>query len=524
MSHADSAVPPGMAAALSLDHVSKTFGMHRALRDVTATFPAGSITGLLGENGSGKSTLIKILSGYHQPDTGARIGIRGRELTQPIRPLAARNAGLRFVHQDLGLVLTMSIVDNMCFANGYRAASIISPTKRTRDRAATKEALRSFDIAAEPDTVVGSLSVADRTMVAIARAFHQDDGHADRRIMVLDEPTATLAESEVKRVLSAVSMVRESGGTVIYVTHRVDEVMTVADRVVVLRDGSVVAQESLAEKSGNDVVHLVLGRELPRRSPVGGPQIAGRRLLLECNEVSSKRLRGVSLRLHEGEILGVAGLGGSGKSELGRIVAGAQSFSGGTMRLAGRPYRPRSPSEALESKVALAPEDRMSQGIIAAFSVRANWSLAALATVRSGIWLNHKAERRKADAAAERYDIRFRRSDQPAGELSGGNQQKVVLAKCIATNPSILILDEPTQGIDVGAKWQILEIVRELSKTGVGVMILSSEDAELEQIAHTVIVLDRGVVRGRLTGEDISANRIARLKILEPAIDRQVQQ
>jgi ribose transport system ATP-binding protein len=493
---------------LTLRGVSKVFGAQRALDDVSIEIMPGRVTALLGQNGSGKSTLIKILAGFYAPEPGAELTIAGRPIELPARAQEVHDAGVRFLHQDLALVPDFSISDNFALANGYPTRHGFARIGQRRFDREIGAILREFGVDASPSTKVSRLAPAERTMVAIARAFGA--GESAGRIIVLDEPTASLPETEVERIFEALRAATAAGAAAIYVSHRIDEVRRIADDVLVLRDGRLVAAQELGGMGNADIVSLILGRRLEEMPSVSrlGAEAADKDVVLRAQGIQGRLLRDVSFDLHRGELLGVTGLLGCGRSELARMLAGAQTMHTGHLELDGREIRPRNPAEALAAHIAYIPQDRHTDGAIGEMTLRENLTLPTL----NEHWSRgHISRRSEVAAAAEmigRFDIRPPLPDRKMANLSGGNQQKAILARCIATRPKLIVLDEPTQGVDAGAKQEIGTVVLELAEEGTGIVLCSSDYAELASLSTRVLVLDRGRVVAELAGDSISEDRL----------------
>jgi ribose transport system ATP-binding protein len=512
--------------ALRLESINKAFGDSRVLRDVSLELGAGKVVALLGENGSGKSTLIKILSGYYDSSPGSRIIVAGDELAQPMTPERAHAAGLRFVHQDLGLVESMSIADNVCFAAGYSAPLVGAIAKRATLRH-VKDAIARFGLNLDPRTLVADLSPAQRTMVAIARALDERREGVTPRVLVLDEPTASLPASEVGTVFDTIRRVTDAGGTVLYVSHRIDEVLEIADELIVLRDGKIITHLPVGDLTHDEVVALLLGRALervPRRSDSDRAAAEdGSRVVLRLDDVSGRIVQNLDLELREGEILGIGGLSGCGRSELVRLIAGAQPLTGGTMRLRDAPYRPSAPRDAIRSGVTYVPEDRRNHGCIGPLSLRQNITILSYRSFASPFWIDKGKEKREVTSLVREFDIRPPDLTRPIGKFSGGNQQKAVLAKSLRVGPAVLLLDEPTQGIDVGAKNDIGSRILDLARGGMAVVLASSEASELAALCDRLVILDRGRIKTVLTSDQLTPDEVtyATLGASEAAIAAQ---
>jgi ribose transport system ATP-binding protein len=502
--------PGSPATGLVIQAMSKTFVGTRALKDVSAHFPQGKITALLGQNGSGKSTLIKILAGFYHPDEGGRVLVNGQELPLPVHPRQAHGAGLRFLHQDLGLVQDLSVADNFSLVNGFGAG----PVSLIRDRAhhrKVKSVLDRLSINVSPAAPVKSLTPTERTMIAIARAMADEmlADSATASVLILDEPTASLPASEVDEVFRALRYAREAGATVIFVSHRLDEVVRLADHLVVLRDGEVVADEAMSELTESDIVHRILGHELEEAAAhqertAGDP-------VIEARSLSGSRLRGVDVTIRAGEIVGVTGLLGCGRSELARLLTGAQQPAGGELLVNGKPATFSSPRDAIAAGIVCVPQDRRNQGCIPALSVRHNITLSDVGSFFQAGVLRQDRERAEVRAVIEQFDIRPAQSERPMAQLSGGNQQKAVIAKWTRLEPRVLVLDEPTQGVDIGAKNEIAVIITALAERGVAIVVGSSDFDELVGLCDRVLVLNRGDLVADVPRRQLSEARLTLL-------------
>lgn len=499
-------------AAVVVRGMHKSFGDAQVLRDLKFEIGRGKVVALLGENGSGKSTIIKILSGFYQASPGGYIAVGGEEITGTMTPAKAHAAGLRFVHQNLGLVESMSIGDNVAFATGYGSLKV-GAIKRKATVARVRERLDRLGLTWHPDTPVSALSPAQRTMVAIARVLG-DPAVETPSVLVLDEPTAALPAGEVAQVFDAIRRVTSDGGAVLYVSHRIDEVLEIADEVIILRDGVIVAQREAAGLTHEEIVSLLLGRELaksaPRRSEDETKAVeSGENYVLEVQGLSGTIVKDLTFDIHAGEILGIGGLAGCGRSELARLLTGAQLPQSGSIALAGVEYRPRSPRDALRSGVSYVPEDRRNHGCIGPMPVQHNLTLSDLKSISTGPTLRKQKERSEAKELIARFDIRPTDPMHPIGKLSGGNQQKAVLAKALRVGPRILVLDEPTQGIDIGARAEIASLVLTLASEGLTVILASSDASELAALCDRLIILDRGHMRQILERPHITEDEIA---------------
>jgi ribose transport system ATP-binding protein len=497
--------------ALSVRQLRKSFGTSTALADVDLDVLPGHVHALLGENGSGKSTLIKIISGYHRPDSGT-VGIGGAALPFG-NPDAARTMGARFVHQNLGLVHSLSVLDNLMLQRGFptRFATI----RRREAREAAAEALAAVSLNVSLDALVGDLTAAERTGVAIARAFSRDSRSVPR-LLVLDEPTATLPEREVSKLLAITrAAAREAG--VLYVTHRLDEVFEIAEVVTVLRDGRVHARTPVAGLTRPALVKQLVGNELTEVSRqsstlpgTGGP------VVLDARGITTSILRDVSLRVRAGEIVGVAGITGSGRETVCSAVFGAVAREAGQVLVGGTPLPDGRPQSSIAAGVAMIPADRERYGAIFSLTARENLTVTRLQPHwRRGL-VRKRSERQECSRWFHDLDIRPPRGYELAfGSFSGGNQQKLLFAKWLRTRPKALLIDEPTQGVDIGAKAALHGRILQAARDGTAVLVSSADTDELAALCNEVVVLQWGTVVARLSGPDVTQGTIAHACIAE---------
>ena len=474
-------MPPPL---LRLHGIEKSFPGVRALRGVALEVRAGEVLALLGENGAGKSTLIKIMSGVYQPDAGV-IEVDGTPRALP-GPDAARAAGVATIYQELLLFPELSVAENVFMGHAPRGrAGLDWQAMRSR----TRRLLASLDIHdLHPDATVGTLSVGNRQRVEILRALSQD-----ARVLIMDEPTAALAEHDVKRLFDIVRRLRARGVGIVYISHRMDEIFALADRVTVLRDGEYVGTREVAATDTAELVEMMVGRRIDSLFPkvevaIGAP-------VLEVRGLSRlPRTREVSLTVRAGEIVGLAGLVGSGRTELAQTIFGVTPATSGAILIGGKTVACRSVPEARGHGIAYVPEDRATQGLVRPMSVAENMSMAVLGAVSRAGFLDDAAERRLADEYVARFGIRTAGINTPALKLSGGNQQKIVLGKWLATRPRVLILDEPTRGIDVGAKAEIHRLMGELAAQGLAILMISSELPEVLGMSDRMLVMRDGAL------------------------------
>jgi ribose transport system ATP-binding protein len=481
---------------LEVARLSKTFPGQRALDDVALRIHAGEIYGLIGHNGSGKSTLIKVLAGYHSADPGERILVRGA----PYDIGTARH-GLAFIHQDLGLVESLNTVDNLALGRGYQ-------TRRGRidwrtQRRLAAQSIAAFGGAFDIDVPVRAISPGDRTIVAIARAFR--DTEPAGRVLVLDEPTAALHAEEVEKLFTAVRAFAEQGGGAMFVSHRLREVLSLADRVGVLREGRLVAEHDTARLDEATLAEAMIGRALEN---VGlTPPPVREDVVLRVRNLGGARIEALDLDVHGREIVGVTGLHGSGREEIGSLLFGAAPRVAGDVELHGRSVPAGSPAAAIDAGMAYVPADR-GHAVTGAHSVRENMTIARLSTVAPRGRIRQRAERREVAGWIERLGVMPSDPERPAGTLSGGNQQKVVLARWLRTEPKVLILDEPTNGVDVGAKAAVHQIILGAARNGTAALVCSTDADELETLCDRVLVMRDGRIAAQLHGGAVTERRI----------------
>jgi ribose transport system ATP-binding protein len=490
--------------AVACEDLSISFGATKALKSVTTGFERGKITALLGMNGSGKSTLIKILAGIYRPGPGSRITIAGSTIAGHLTPQRSHALGMRFLHQEVGLVEALTVSDNFALTGRFKAPFALGPIVQREQDDFVAQVLQRFDLPVHPQSKVADLSPTLRTMVGMARAFQHSGDDEDvfaRNVLVLDEPTASLPSDEVHAVMATVERLRDHGGTVIYVSHRTEEVKRLADNLVVLRDGEVVVEEAVAHLQIPDIVTRVVGKSIAAKEPRQNDLTAAP-VVFEVNTLHGTRLRDVNLEIRAGEILGVAGLVGCGRSELIRLLSGAQRPTQGTMELKGKLYHPTHPATAVKRGVVSVPQDRRAEGCILGMATTDNLTMGSLNTFYKGGLLRLKSESLSAQGLAETYRVKAGDIRSPISTLSGGNQQKVVIARAASKATEVLLLDEPTQGVDALAKQEIWNIIRGFAATGKAVIVASTDFDEFVGLCDRVIVLDRGVIAASAEGPD----------------------
>jgi ABC-type sugar transport system ATPase subunit len=487
----------------------KSFGGVQALKGAGLDLRAGEVHGLVGANGAGKSTLIRILAGLDRPDSG-RIEIDGHPIVID-NPHRATALGLGFIHQELALVPRMNALENIMLGAPKESRLGMLSWRAVAER--VKPIAERAGIAFPLDSSISRLSTAERWLVSICRALVREC-----RLIVMDEPTASLSVHEVERLFAIIRELSKANVAVLYVSHRLDEITALCHRVTVFRDGQSVMQADRDRLTRRDLVEAIVGGAVhaPERGPARPRDGA---LVLEIRDVRRRpHLRGASLDLHAGEVLGLGGLVGAGRSELVRILFGADQAEGGTVTFEGRPFAPRSPAAAMKAGVALIPEERRTEGLILNKSIAFNFGLANLQRLRvaPALPLIKMSQRGKlATAMMQQLQVKAPHAETPVGRLSGGNQQKVVIGKWLSRRPRVLILDEPTRGVDIGARAEIHRLIRNLAAEGVAVMVISSEAEELPEVCDRVLVMADGRVVKELAGSEMTRANIVQASYSE---------
>jgi ABC-type sugar transport system ATPase subunit len=489
---------------LQITGLSKSFGATRALNDAALDINPGEIHALVGQNGSGKSTLIKTLAGYHTPDPGSAALIGG----EPFDLGHTVPDGLRFVHQDLGLVLELNAMDNLALHGGFARGAAGRVRWREQEQQ-TRRVLARFGVDLDIHRPLAAATPVERTVVAIAAALQ--GWHGGRGVLVLDEPTAVLPHDEVERLFAMVREVRSAGTSVLYVSHRLDEIFELADRVTVLRGGRVIATHQVADLDAGRLASLMVGEEVDPdyRAPVAARPDAP--VVLEARDVHGRWLRGVDLDVHRGEILGIAGLAGAGVLELPYVIAGsAQHAVSGRIRLPDQSAEWTDAADARDLGIPLVPADRTREGIVAEFAVSENLSLSVLARLGRRGRLDARAEADFVARWTQRLGVVTAGPDAPISTLSGGNQQKVVVARCLARDPAVLVLCEPTAGVDIGTRVAIYDLIAELARNGLTVLVSSSDAGDVLAMCTRVVVLRSGRVAAELGGDGLTEHALVR--------------
>jgi ribose transport system ATP-binding protein len=484
---------------LQVQNISKRFGGVQALHDASLEVRAGEVHALVGENGAGKTTLINVLGGIVQRDSGQVIW-QGQEVAFE-KPAEAQQSGIAIIHQELATIPALSIMENVYMGRMEARGGWIN---WGRMEAATRKVTDQVGLDVSPRATVSSLTISQRQLVEIAKALA-----ADARLMIMDEPNSSLTDRETERLFEVIARLKSQGVAIIYVSHRIEEVLQIADRITVFRDGHHMGTVDRAQASINKVISMMVGRELAtvgRRASaeIGAP-------ILEVRNLSRKgkpELQDISFTLHRGEILGFAGLIGAGRSETARAIFGADRIDGGEILLDGKPVQFRSPKQAVAAGIGMVPEERKRQGLFMNMSIRYNIAAAQLPRLSQGGIVRLGSDAALAQHYAQRLSIKLSSVDAPVKSLSGGNQQKTVLARWLATHPKVLILDEPTHGVDVGAKAEIYQLMRDLAAGGMGILLISSELPELLNMCDRIAVMHEGRITGLLDGAEASEDRV----------------
>ena len=482
------------APILQMRGISKTFPGVKALNDVQLTVYPGEVHSLMGENGAGKSTLMKILSGAYTADPGGEILVNGKPV-HITGPLSAKAHGIAIIYQELSLSPNLTVAENIYLGREARRGFAVD---RASMFSGCNEVLTRLGATFGPRTLVGDLSIAERQMVEVARAIH-----AHSKILVMDEPTTALSSRETERLFDLIRRLKNEGLAIIYISHRMAEVYELSERVSVLRDGTYVGTLPREKIKPESIVHMMVGRDLSsfyKKEHTGGSRGP---VVLEVNGLSDgKRVKNGSFTLHKGEVLGLAGLVGAGRTELARLIYGAEPHSAGTIRLNGKEVAFKGPAEAIDTGIVYLTEDRKAQGLFLDMTVGENINLGVIGRdAAAGAWLDRGRARQRSLAAIKAMTIRVPGPDFPVGALSGGNQQKALISRLLETQPKVLILDEPTRGVDVGAKSEIYRIIDDLAKSGAAILVISSELPEVVGIADRVVVMREGETVGEVGGD-----------------------
>ncbi|MGF1561042.1 MAG: sugar ABC transporter ATP-binding protein [Geminicoccaceae bacterium] len=484
--------------ALQLAHITKTFPGVKALDDVSFTVMPGEVHALMGENGAGKSTLMKVLGGIHQPDAGE---IRVEDQVVVMRtPLEAKSRGIVFIHQELSLANELSVAENIYLGELPRRSFGRVDWRTLFDR--TDEVLAKLKVGFDAKTRVGSLSIANQQMVEIARALT-----VDAKAVIFDEPTASLTDAEKVVLFDVIDDLKAHGVGIIYISHRMEEIFKITDRISVLRDGQYRGTLHTAATDEDEVTQLMIGRSLDLSRNVTHAEIGD--VALEVRNLSCGKLfRNVSFQVRSGEVVGFYGLVGAGRTEIAETLFGLREPTSGTILLEGQEVRMHSPVEAIGHGISLVPEDRKGQGLVLGMNCRDNMTLPQVDDLRAGPFVAEGAEIAIFDQYRDRLDIRTPGWRQLAGNLSGGNQQKIVIGKWLSMRPKVLIVDEPTRGIDIGSKSEIHKLIRDLAAQGYAVLVISSEMPEVLHVSDRIIAMYHGELVRTFTSDEVTEDSL----------------
>jgi len=494
-----------ISSAIQMRGIEKSFGTNPVLKNVDFSVSVGEVHALAGENGAGKSTLMKILQGVYQKDAG-EILVSG-EAVEITDTFAARKAGIGMVFQEFSLIPTLTVAQNIFLTNEPTKLGLIDDAKA---KSLALEIFKEMEVEVDPSSTVESMPTALWQLTEIAKALAQN-----AKVLIMDEPTASLAKHEAEGLFALIERLKAKGIAIVYISHRMDEIYRIADRITVLRDGARVLTESLKKVSPEQIVEAIVGRKAAAHLVHQNRSAKiGKEVVLDVKDLSSgPKLQNVSLQVRRGEILGLAGLMGSGRTELVNTLFGILKPTSGTISINGKVIDISSPQKAIQNHIALIPEDRRAQGLVLDHSVTENLTLPLLDEVKSGGLLSKKKILSKSKEIIAQFDIKLAYPGIRVGSLSGGNQQKVVIGKWLGTDPEILLMDEPTAGVDIGTKSEILDLVRKIADSGKSVILISSELPELLSVSDRILVLKDGHVSKSLNREDIPSEEFLQLAI-----------
>ncbi|WP_211748573.1 sugar ABC transporter ATP-binding protein [Paenibacillus sp. Marseille-Q4541] len=487
---------------IQMNDIHKAFGTNQVLSGVDFELREGEVHALMGENGAGKSTLMNILIGLHERNQGT-ILIDGKETYFP-SPKEAEQHGIAFIHQELNVWPDMTVLENLFIGKEMTNAFGILQTKEMRTLAI--EQFRKLAVTIPIDQEAGQCSVGQQQMIEIAKALM-----TNAKVIVMDEPTAALTEREIEKLFEVIHSLRKEGVSIVYISHRMEEIFTICDRITVMRDGKTVDTKDIPDTSFEEVVKKMVGRELTERYPVRNPKPG--EVVLEAKNMSRKGIfENISFTVRSGEIVGFSGLMGAGRTEIMRALFGLDSLTSGEIQIRGKKVMIRRPEDAVKHGVGFITEDRKDEGLVLDFSIKDNMVLPSLFSFsnRAGV-ISSKKEQEFVDTLIKRLLIKTESSETAAKNLSGGNQQKVVIAKWVGIGPNVLILDEPTRGVDVGAKREIYELMNELTDRGVAIIMVSSELPEVLGMSDRILVVHEGHITGELSHEEATQEKIMTL-------------
>ncbi|MEK5477511.1 sugar ABC transporter ATP-binding protein [Paenibacillus sp. FSL R5-0407] len=486
---------------IQMKGIHKAFGSNQVLSGVDFDLREGEVHALMGENGAGKSTLMNILTGLHARDEGT-ILIDGEE-TYFANPKEAERRGIAFIHQELNVWPDMTVLENMFI--GREISSRWGLLKSNEMKALANEQFKKLSVDIPLGVEAGECSVGQQQMIEIAKALL-----TDTKVIIMDEPTSALTEREIQKLFEVIASLKKDGVSIVYISHRMEEIFTICDRITVMRDGRTVDTKDIPETSFDEVVKKMVGRELTERYPARTPSLG--KTVLEVKNASRKGMfENVSFQVRAGEIVGFSGLMGSGRTEMMRALFGLDRLDSGEISVFGKKAVIRKPADAVKLGIGFITEDRKDEGLVLDFSVRENMVLPSLKSFTSKGLLSAQSEKAFVEALIKRLQIKTHTSETSAGNLSGGNQQKVVIAKWVGIGPKLLILDEPTRGVDVGAKREIYQLMNELTGHGVAIIMVSSELPEVLGMSDRIVVVHEGRITGELSKEEATQEKIMTL-------------
>ncbi|MDD5659318.1 MAG: sugar ABC transporter ATP-binding protein [Actinomycetota bacterium] len=483
---------------LKMENITKTFPGVVALEDVSIELHKGEVLGILGENGAGKSTLIKILAGNYIKDSGS-IYVDGRRF-EIRNPSEAMSSGIRVIYQELNTLNNLTVAENIFIGEQLVKGPFKIVDWKSMNKKAT-EILESLNVKLNPNSVIGDLSISEKQVVEIAKAISKD-----AKILVMDEPTAALSEEDTQSLFKIIRTLKKRGVSIIYISHRLKEIFEITDRVTVLRDGKKVKSLNTKDTDANELVTLMVGRDIKEMYPKREVPIG--EVVMEVKNLSADGFSDISFELRKGEILGIFGLLGSGRTSLVKALFGANKIKSGEITIKGKTVNMKSPRVARDEKIGLVPLDRKVEGLALALGVKENITLANIKDLGKGFLIKKALENRKAEKWVKEMDIKTPTIDQEINSLSGGNQQKVVLAKWLESGSKIIILNEPTRGIDVGAKIEIYKLMQNLCEIGSAVIMISSELPEILSIADRILVMSKGKFTAQFTREEATEEKL----------------
>ncbi len=481
--------------------IDKSFGSNQVLKQAGFTLESGEVHALMGENGAGKSTLMKILTGVYTKDAGTVL-VDGKEVNYK-NPQEAEKAGIVFIYQELNVMFDLTVEENLFMGKEIHGKFGICDRKAMQKKA--REALNTLGVDISPKTVMSELSVGQQQMVEICKALM-----ADAKVIIMDEPTAALTQSETVALFKVIESLRKKGVSMVYISHRMEEIFELCDRITVLRDGSYIGVKNIPETNMNEIVKMMIGREIGERYPSRDVKI-GKEVLKVKGLTRKGTFHDVSFSVRAGEVLGVSGLMGAGRTEIMQAIFGNLSYESASIEIDGKEVKISNPRQAMEQGIGFITEDRKTEGLMLDKSIRENISLCNLGRISKSSVISKEAEKNMVAEAIKDLHIKCFGPYHECNNLSGGNQQKVVLAKWILTNPKILILDEPTRGVDIGAKKEIYSIINKLAAQGVAIIMVSSELPEVLGMSDNIMVVREGEVRGIISYEEANQERVMTL-------------